>query len=339
MIKTALAVFFTVLICDFFNLPPAFAVIAAIVTLEPTAADSVQKGLQRFPATLIGTALSLGSLFLFGQTALAFTLAAVLTIYLCYKLRLEAGILVATLTAVLMIPVAEAPYLIEFIERAGTTIIGISVSTIVNLMILPPHFSRMVAEKNEVLFSQSGRLLLEKIAEIVESSASRNYTKKRFSDMQRQLNASIELISYQKKEWKYHRYSDKDMMFFTYQKEQLYALERIIYHTHSLFMVKDDEFILFPEKQEVVSRAAHSIANVLEQKSKSIPASHYTIIEQLDQTFRQVQLEWPETNESAYHHHFSGEVIILYVLLSIHDVLEELEQIHEQYDRRVPPAY
>lgn len=69
MIKTVLAVFITVLICGFFNLPPAFAVIAAIVTLEPTAAGSVQKVLQRFPATLIGTALSLGSLFLFGQTA------------------------------------------------------------------------------------------------------------------------------------------------------------------------------------------------------------------------------------------------------------------------------
>lgn len=105
-----------------------------------------------------------------------------------------------TLTAVLMIPVAEAPYLIEFIQRAGTTLIGISVSTIVNLMILPPHFYRMAAEKNEVLFSQAGRLLLEKIAEIIESGESRNYTRKRFSDMQRQLNASIKLISHQKKE-------------------------------------------------------------------------------------------------------------------------------------------
>ncbi|WP_252312106.1 aromatic acid exporter family protein [Sinobaca sp. H24] len=333
MIKTALAVFFTVLICRFFELPPAFAVIAAVVTLEPTAADSVQKGLQRFPATLIGTALSLGSLFVFGQSAIAFTLAAVLTIYICYKLRLEAGILVATLTAVLMIPVAEAPYLIEFIQRAGTTLIGISVSTIVNLTILPPHFSRMVAEKNDVLFSQAGRLLLEKMAEIVETGESKNYTRKRFSDMQRQLNASIELISHQKKEWKYHRYSDRDMMFFTYQKEQLYALERIIYHTHSLFMLKDDHFNLFPEKQEVVNQATHSIANVLEQKSRNITEAHYQVIEQLDYTFRQVQLDWPETNESAYHHHFSGEVIILYVLLSIHDVLEELEKIHAQYEK------
>ncbi|MCU5320619.1 MULTISPECIES: hypothetical protein [Bacillus] len=33
-----------------------------------------------------------------------------------------------------------------------------------------------------------------------------------------------------------------------------------------------------------------------------------------------------------YHHHFSSEYIILFEVLSIHDMLEELKQISEKYE-------
>ena len=35
--------FLTVLVCEFFNIPTIFAVITAIVTIEPTATDSIKK--------------------------------------------------------------------------------------------------------------------------------------------------------------------------------------------------------------------------------------------------------------------------------------------------------
>ena len=41
--KTGIAVFLTVLVCEFFNIPTIFAVITAIVTIEPTATDSIKK--------------------------------------------------------------------------------------------------------------------------------------------------------------------------------------------------------------------------------------------------------------------------------------------------------
>ena len=34
---------FSVLVCEFFNIPTIFAVITAIVTIEPTATDSIKK--------------------------------------------------------------------------------------------------------------------------------------------------------------------------------------------------------------------------------------------------------------------------------------------------------
>ncbi len=59
VIKTGIAVFLTVLVCEFFNIPTIFAVITAIVTIEPTATDSIKKGLIRFPASTIGSAYAM----------------------------------------------------------------------------------------------------------------------------------------------------------------------------------------------------------------------------------------------------------------------------------------
>lgn len=76
VIKTGIAVFLTVLVCEFFNIPTIFAVITAIVTIEPTATDSIKKGLVRFPASTIGSAYAMTFTFFLGHQALSYALAA-----------------------------------------------------------------------------------------------------------------------------------------------------------------------------------------------------------------------------------------------------------------------
>ncbi|MEW4224872.1 aromatic acid exporter family protein [Rossellomorea marisflavi] len=63
--KTGIAVFLTALICELFNWPATFAVITAIVTIEPTATNSIKKAFIRFPASAIGAlyAVVLSSFF------------------------------------------------------------------------------------------------------------------------------------------------------------------------------------------------------------------------------------------------------------------------------------
>src|SRR5690625_126266 len=96
VIKTGVAIFFTALICQLLGWPPVFAVITAIVTLEPTVSDSIKKGLIRFPASAIGSAYAVLFIALFGNSPITYTLAAVFTIVTSYKLKLHAGLLVAT---------------------------------------------------------------------------------------------------------------------------------------------------------------------------------------------------------------------------------------------------
>src|SRR5690625_5540174 len=117
IVKTAVAVLLTALICQALGWPPVFAVITAIVTLEPTVSDSIKKGLVRFPASAIGSFFAVLFISLFGNSAITYTLAATLTIIVCYRLKLHAGLLVATITAVAMIEVVYDHFVMSFLVR------------------------------------------------------------------------------------------------------------------------------------------------------------------------------------------------------------------------------
>src|SRR5690625_398774 len=111
IVKTTVSVFLTAFICTLIGWPPVFAVITAIVTLEPTVSDSIKKGIVRFPASAIGSFYAVLFIALFGNSPITYTLAASLTIITCYRLKLHAGLLVAAITAVAMIEVIYDNYL------------------------------------------------------------------------------------------------------------------------------------------------------------------------------------------------------------------------------------
>lgn len=149
IIKTGVAVLLTAWICELFDWPPVFAVITAIVTIEPTVSDSIKKGIVRFLASAIGSAYAVTFISLFGNSPITYTLAAVFTIATCYKLNLHAGLLVATLTSVAMIEVIHDHFFIAFLIRLGTTTIGLVVSTMVNMFVLPPNYVDNITQNIE----------------------------------------------------------------------------------------------------------------------------------------------------------------------------------------------
>src|SRR5690625_4862712 len=110
----------------------------------------------RFPASAIGSFYAVLFIALFGNSPITYTLAASLTIITCFRLRLHAGLLVATITAVAMIEVVYDNYFMSFLIRLGTTTIGIVVSTLVNMR-SEEHTSELQSRGHLVC-----RLLLEK---------------------------------------------------------------------------------------------------------------------------------------------------------------------------------
>lgn len=93
------------------NLTPIFAILTAIVTIEPTAKASLKKGYKRLPATVIGALFAVVFTYVFGdRSPLSYALSATFTILICTKLNLQVGTTVAVLTSVAMIPGIHEAY-------------------------------------------------------------------------------------------------------------------------------------------------------------------------------------------------------------------------------------
>src|SRR5690625_3373916 len=188
IVKTTVAVFFTALLCQWIGWPPVFAVITAVVTLEPTISDSIKKGIVRFPASAIGSFYAVLFISLFGNSVITYTLAASLTILTCYKLRLHAGLLVATITAVAMVEVIHDNYVMSFFIRLGTTSIGIIVSTLVNIFIFPPNYIKEINNNINDMYTNIAKSLYYQINEKLHLPSHTSF------DYKRMLNQSSEAM-------------------------------------------------------------------------------------------------------------------------------------------------
>ncbi|WP_425541772.1 aromatic acid exporter family protein [Bacillus carboniphilus] len=328
--KTGVAVLITALICDFLDWPAMFAVITAIVTIEPTAADSIKKAFIRFPASALGAGFAVLFSYFLGDTPITYALVTLATIITCTKLHLHAGTLVAVLTGVAMISTIHDEFVSSFFIRLGTTTTGLVVSSLVNLLLLPPNYSETISKKVHQLYIKTGTLLEKRGIEVIKLHPLQRETKMVFREIQAEIEQVEKLCQYQKEEWRLHRTIRKDLRYFHYEYKKLTLLRQILYHLGNLIhLPAKDETI--PEHEEVkILTAIQSIKNIIHHPQFEIDDGHYSIMEGL---LEDLWVEHPVIHEQSFKsikHHFSNRKVLKYELLSIHDLLNELVSIQEQ---------
>ncbi|MBO8155405.1 MAG: aromatic acid exporter family protein [Bacillaceae bacterium] len=327
-LKTGISVFITALICQLLNLPVIFAVITAIVTVEHTAFDSIRKAMVRFPASAIGAFLAVSFYGLFGKSALTYALAAMLTIAVCHKLKLDEGIIVATLTAVAMIPEFQSHYLVSFFVRLGTTSIGIIVSTAVNFLLLPPDYTRSIYKNVSDLYQKTSDLLIQTSGWLLKLDTTKKHRLDlSYKQLTRQMEQTYNLIQYQREEWKYHKHSKNEMKVFQYAQKKLNLLQQILYHVGNLQYVELKSHSFNEDEKHFLQSIILSISDILKSSGHEIPDDHFEKIEKLDEDFWHWKDEHVCETPVKYKHHFPAETIVLYEILCLHDVLEELQEL------------
>src|SRR5699024_1346518 len=160
----------------------------------------------------IGSAYAVLFIALFGNSPITYTLAAVFTIVTSYKLKLHAGLLVATITAVAMIEVVYDNYFLSFLVRLGTTSIGLIVSTVVNMFILAPKYIKEINVNIKKLYRGIGRATLSIVTFEKASSKKDN---RLLNVLIKQIKKTEELIRYKKDETNFHTLSSS-------KKEELF---------------------------------------------------------------------------------------------------------------------
>lgn len=319
IIKTGLAIFLTAWICQLLGWPPVFAVITAIVTLEPTVVDSIKKGLIRFPASAIGSAYAVLFITLFGDSPLTYTLAAVLTIVTCYRLKLHAGLLVATITAVAMIEVVYDNYLLSFFIRLGTTSIGIFVSTIVNMFILPPNYVKDIHENINDIYRTIGRSLHNILPQAKHDIATNT-----IDDIDRKIKTTEGLIRYQKDEVKFHPLEGSKKREFLLFEKQINKLHLMHYHLSKINELSFNDMSFNEEERKIVERALVDVANQMLNDEEICVEQHEVNLKLLMEKFWRSHNIVDKTDEAVT---LPPVLILLYELVSFYEIIMNFNHI------------
>ncbi|WP_373893260.1 aromatic acid exporter family protein [Virgibacillus natechei] len=321
VVKTGVAIFLTAWICELLGWPPVFAVITAIVTIEPTVSDSIKKGLVRFPASAIGSAYAVLFIAIFGNSPLTYTLAAVFTIATCFRLKLHAGLLVATLTAVAMVEVIHSNYLISFFIRLGTTTVGLLVSTVVNMFVFPPDYTEDIMKNIRAMSKRTGKIVDIVFRDILDDKHDQDTLEK---DMVDQLDKKIiqteTLIRFQKEEAKYHPLVGSEKHQFDHAQKQMAQLRLIHYHLDNLINTPLKTNNWSKEERAIILHAVTELTKALENELHYNPTKHQQELRQLTEIFWEDNEEITRSSKQ-YPTNFPPELIILYELLSIYNLV------------------
>lgn len=327
IIKTGIAVFLTVVICEWLNWPAMFAAITAIITIEPTAANSIRKAFVRFPAAAIGAAYSVAFNIALGDSSITYALVAIATIMTCHKLHLNEGTLVATLTGVAMISTVHDHFIASFFIRLGATSIGLLVSTLVNFFVMRPNYSPAILHKIHDLLLDAGTFIEKHGIDLVKTHTKTSNTvdsRVWFQRLMKEIEMVEVLCRYQKEEWKYHRFNRQDMRLFHYEYKKLNILRQILYHAGNLVSISNQRVNMSKDHEDLMIDTIQSIKKILHHDQHEIVDEHTEKMNKLTEIFW-----YAKPVHCRDQHCFSPETIICYELISINDLLEELNQIQK----------
>ncbi len=311
IIKTGIAAFLTAFICDALGWSPAFAVITAIVTIEPTVSDSIRKGFVRFPASAIGAFYTVTFVSIFGHAPITYALSAVFTIATSYKLKLHDGLLVATLTAVAMVDAVQGEFLASFGVRLGATTIGLLVSTAVNMFVLPPDYTREIdsritrIQKNiHALLSWTGRHFTDADPDFTKTVL--GLTKQTRKEI-----AQAEALAHFQEKDNFHPFVSHDQENLEWQMEQLHRLEQVVYHIENMMHTSTTHLTWTKQDREMITESIERLILRIQQT----PFDHETHTAEVLQLTKQL---FAPTHTSTFET-IPPEMTLLYELIALYE--------------------
>lgn len=323
IVKTGIAIFLTAIICEWLNWPPVFAVITAIVSIEPTVSDSIKKGLVRFPASAIGSAFAVFFITLFGNSPITYTLAAVATILVCYKLNLHAGLLVATLTAVAMVEVIHDHFLIAFFIRLGTTTIGLLVSIAVNMLVFPPNYRTDILKSIQSISERAGSMLEHTFRTILfDGDANRQEEQEIVKRLTAEIRKTEKWIHFQRDEsslYPWVRGREAELLM---AERQLLFLHNLEFHLNALLYIPLHNIEWTIAERKLIMHAVTELANDLQHSIDFDHAKHQHQLKKITDLFWE-NSKAVTASDALHPTLFPPEFTILYELITIYDLVDK----------------
>lgn len=147
-IKTGLAVGLSIFIAQLLNLnSPFFAGIAAIIAMESSISESLERGKDRMYATVLGGIVALIFSLIAPENPIFISLGVILIIYISDNLDIKGSLQLATIVFLsIILNYEEGSRLSYAVNRVIDTFLGLIVGTMVNYFVFPHKFNNKVKQ-------------------------------------------------------------------------------------------------------------------------------------------------------------------------------------------------
>lgn len=153
ILKTGVAIVFALFLADLLNLPaPVFAGISAIFAIQPSIYRSYLTIVEQVQGNIIGAVIAVLFGLMFGHEYVIVGFAAVITIIIMLKLKLEKALSLALVTLIAILEVQGNDFLLFAFLRFSTILIGVLAAFLVNLFFMPPKYETKLF--NAIHFTQ-----------------------------------------------------------------------------------------------------------------------------------------------------------------------------------------
>ncbi|MFC4775960.1 aromatic acid exporter family protein [Paenibacillus sp. GCM10023252] len=159
VLKTGMAVALAIYISNLIGFPsPLIAAVAAIFTIQPSIYRSWQQIADQLQTNLLGAAIALLAVRLFGHTEIAVGLVCIVVILISIRLRMESTI---GLTLVTVVAVMEANTVgwTFAVQRVLMVLTGMGAAFVVNVAVFPPRPRKQFAVQMNEAYRQLSLLL------------------------------------------------------------------------------------------------------------------------------------------------------------------------------------
>ncbi|QQK76075.1 FUSC family protein [Salicibibacter cibarius] len=135
LFKAGLSIGLSIAVCLHLQLSPLFAVIAAVLTWDPKGVSAVRNGWTRLLSACIGAGFALLFFYTLGAHPFVYAFITVITLAFCYYRNIGKFRAIASVTAIAILPTMAGAELYEYITRVMSTLVGIIMSSIMNIIL------------------------------------------------------------------------------------------------------------------------------------------------------------------------------------------------------------
>ncbi|WP_160141541.1 FUSC family protein [Salicibibacter halophilus] len=234
LLKIGASVGLSIVICLHLQLPPFFAVLAAVLAWDPLGRDAVQNGWSRLLSACAGAGFALLFFYTLGAHPIVYACVTVITLAFCYYASVGKFRAIASVTAIAILPTMAGAGLYEYITRVMSTLVGIILSSVLNIAFDQPTSMTPFKIRSEKYWSQGLDLLAFIIDVELKVGDVQQHPERwaQFDAMRAKLRRLMKRTEKLRPERQYLSASDQQALRLI--EKRLYTLSELFEHVHKL---------------------------------------------------------------------------------------------------------